>query len=91
MAIKEKSIVGPLDVEEMLWSRQIARSEIRAPNLPPQRLRDMLERDLQLKRRKRAKPFLENGNGRMENDGAERFGNGPFSNSFPMDRSFLPF
>ena len=52
---------SPLDVEEILWSRQIARSEIQPVNLAPIRLRDMLEKDLQLKQHAKPKPFLENG------------------------------
>uniref|UniRef100_A0A914ICA2 Uncharacterized protein n=1 Tax=Globodera rostochiensis TaxID=31243 RepID=A0A914ICA2_GLORO len=47
-----------LDVEDILSSRQIARSEIRCPNMPPQRLRDMLENDVQLRTVKKPVPFL---------------------------------
>ncbi|KAH7727013.1 dedicator of cytokinesis protein 6-like isoform X1 [Aphelenchoides avenae] len=51
-------VASPIDLEEALSSRTIARTEIRQTNSSPQRLRDFMEKDVSITTLPRDRPFL---------------------------------
>uniref|UniRef100_A0A7E4ZYH3 C2 DOCK-type domain-containing protein n=1 Tax=Panagrellus redivivus TaxID=6233 RepID=A0A7E4ZYH3_PANRE len=50
-------VAEPVDVEESLSSRAIARTEIRAVSSSPQRIRDLTEKDVDIRTQPRTRPF----------------------------------